>query len=40
MDDVKYNELGPDKKKAFNNKAVILAREEYLACLFVRQADA
>ena len=39
-DDAKYNALRPDVKKVFNNMAVIMARQEYLACLFVRQANA
>ena len=26
------------EKKLFNNRVIVLVREEYLACLFVRQA--
>ena len=38
--DAAYNAFLPDVKKAFHNNVMNLARQAYLACLFVRQADA
>ena len=39
MDEKAYLELSEEKMEAFDLKALQLARDEYLACLFTRQAD-